>query len=82
MCIVYCTCFLARGDSNGEHTTGVVPGLAVVGRNWVMSGTGVTHTATPSLDPPPAGAAHCSLGRISQTLSQSMQQLSFRGTGV
>ena len=51
MCIVYSTCFLARGDSNGEHTTGVVPVLgpavAAVGRNWVMSGTGVTHTPQP-----------------------------------
>ena len=51
MCIVYGTCFLARGDSNGEHTTGVVPvpgpAVAAVGRNWVMSGTGVTHTPQP-----------------------------------
>ena len=58
MCIVYGTCFLARGDSNGEHTTGVVPVLgpavAAVGRNWVMSGTGVTHTTTPSLHHPAA----------------------------
>ena len=40
MCIVYCTCFLARGDSNGEHTTGVVqPVLAQQWRWWVVTGS-------------------------------------------